>query len=445
MSNGPATPGAPVREGYLAVLRLPGAAGPFSAALLGRLSYAMVTLSLLLGVQAATGSFAVAGAATGTFGVLLVVASPLRARCVDRFGASPALFVMGLLFAAALGGAAAGCLVGAPAWLLVGLAGAAGLFAPPLGAAMRVVWSTIAPTPRMLTRAYSLDAVAEEILFTTGPLIVGVLVLVATPVVALFTTAGVALIGTTLFTLAPAVRSRARATSSPHAHERPLRQRGFPTVLVALAGVGIVLGTMETAVPAFATDRGSAALSGILLALLSAGSAVAGLVYGHRTWRSSLSARLVVLSVGLAAASGLAALAPNEVTIGVVLLGAGLFLAPSLVTGYLLADSLTTERVRNEASTWINTAVNSGAAAGAALAGVLVDRTSTSLAFAVGAAIAVVLTVGAALRMRATRTSTGLTPQHDDSPDDEDAPEHDDASGDDDAPGHEKALPEGRA
>jgi hypothetical protein len=421
--------GTPEREGYLAVLRLPGAAGPFSAALLGRLSSATVTLSLLLGIQAATGSFAVAGAATGAFGVLLVVASPFRARCVDRFGASRALFVMGVLFSAAVTGSAAGCLAAAPAWLLVGLAGAAGLFAPPLGAAMRVVWSSIAPTPRMLTRAYSLDAVAEEVLFTTGPLLVGVLVLVATPVAALVTTAVVALAGTTLFTLASAVRSRARAASAPHAHERPLRQRGFPTVLVALAGVGIVLGTMETAVPAFATERGSAALSGILLALLSAGSAVAGLVYGHRTWRSSLSARLVVLSVGLSAASGLAALAPDEVTIGVILLGAGLFLAPSLVTGYLLADSLTTERVRNEASTWINTAVNSGAAVGAALAGVLVDRTTTSLAFAVGAAIAVVLTVGAGVRMRSVGTSSGAAPGTSPVP----------------APEQEKALPEGRA
>jgi predicted MFS family arabinose efflux permease len=306
---------------------------------------------------------------------------------------------------------------------------------------MRVVWSSIAPTPRMLTRAYSLDAVAEEILFTTGPLIVGVLVLVATPVVALFATAGVALVGTVLFTLAPAVRSRARATSAPHAHERPLRQRGFPTVLVALAGVGIVLGTMETAVPAFATERGSTALSGILLALLSAGSAVAGLIYGHRSWRSSLSARLVVLSIGLAAASGLAALAPNEVTIGVILLGAGLFLAPSLVTGYLLADALTTERVRNEASTWINTAVNSGAAVGAALAGVLVDHTTTSLAFAVGAAIAVVLTVAAGVRMRLAGASSSTSAGTSAGTSGVGSPGASSGT----SPEHEKALPEGRA
>lgn len=403
-------------EGYLDVLRLPHAARLFSTALLGRLSFATVTLSLLLSVQSATGSFAVAGAATGAFGVVNVVASPFRARCVDRFGASRALLVMGVFYPAALVAIAFACLAHAQSLVLVALAGVAGLFAPPLGSTMRVIWASLAPNPRMLTRAYSLDAVAEEVLFTTGPLLVGLLIVVATPVTALFTTAGIALVGTTSFALAKTVRSRPGTPIAPHAHERPLRQNGFWVVLVALAGVGVVLGTVETAVPAFAAERSSAALAGVLLALLSAGSGVAGLVYGHRTWRSALAPRLVVLSVALTAVSALAALATNAIVIGFILIGIGIFLAPTVVTGYLLADALTAEHVRNEASTWINTAVNSGAAAGAALAGLLVDRSSTSVAFAVGAGIAVLATLTAAARVRSVNRAV-----------------------------HEKALPEGRA
>lgn len=403
-------------ERYLDVLRLPHAARLFSTALLGRLSFATVTLSLLLSVQSATGSFAAAGAATGAFGVVNVVASPFRARCVDRFGASRALLVMGVLYAAALFGTSLACLGSANPLTLVALAGVAGLFAPPLGSTMRVIWASLAPNPRMLTKAYSLDAVAEELLFTTGPLLVGLLVVVATPVAALFATAGIALVGTASFALAKAVRDRPGSATPPHAHDRPLRQKGFWVVLVALAGVGVVLGTVETAVPAFAAERSSAALAGVLLALLSAGSGVAGLVYGHRTWRSRLAPRLVILSVALTAVSSLAAFATNEVVMGVILVGIGVFLAPTVVTGYLLADALTAEHVRNEASTWINTAVNSGAAAGAALAGLLVDRTTTSVAFAVGAGIAVLAALTAAARVRFMNHAV-----------------------------HEKALPEGRA
>lgn len=54
---------------YRDVLRVPHAARLFSAALLGRLSFAMVSLALLLTVQRNTGSFAAAGIATGVFGL----------------------------------------------------------------------------------------------------------------------------------------------------------------------------------------------------------------------------------------------------------------------------------------------------------------------------------------------------------------------------------------
>ena len=62
------------RESYADVLRIPGAAALFGSALIGRLAFATVSLSLLLSVQAATGTFAAAGAATGAFGVTNVIA-----------------------------------------------------------------------------------------------------------------------------------------------------------------------------------------------------------------------------------------------------------------------------------------------------------------------------------------------------------------------------------
>ena len=394
------------RDSYLEVLRLPHALRLIGSALLGRLSYATVGLSLLLSVQAASGSFAVAGAATGAFGIVNVLCSPARARAVDRFGPSRALIVMTVVFAAVLVTTGVACLLGAPDWALVALAAAVGVFAPPIGSTLRVIWSTLAPNQRILTRAYSLDAVSEEVVFTTGPLLVGLLVLVSGPVVALFTTAAVALVGTVLFATAPAVRARPPMSGVRHAAQGPLRQRGFAIVLVALAGIGIVLGTVETAVPAFATEHASAAVAGILLAVMSAGSGVAGLLYGRRAWGSSLATRLVGLSTALALVSALAAIAPGLLVLGVILLAVGVFLAPSMITGYLLADALTEQSVRTEASTWINTAVNAGAAIGAALAGVLVDRTTTSVAFAVGAGIAVVATLVAGSRIRMLREAS---------------------------------------
>lgn len=397
-------------DSYAAVLRLPGARILFGSALLGRLSFATVALSLVLSVQHATGTFAVAGAATGAFGLANVIASPVRARYVDRFGPTRALLVLGTLFSGALCMVGVGCLAAWAPWTLVAVSTIAGLFAPPLGSSMRVMWAAIVPEARLLPRAYSLDAVAEEILFTAGPLLVGLLILVSGPVVALFMTAAVALTGTTLFCLNRRVRAHGPTTTVAHAHERPLRQRGFPTVLIALMGVGLVIGTMETGVPAFTAERSSAAAAGILLALLAAGSAAGGLVYGHRAWRPALAVRLVVLSVSLVVVSALAAVAPNEVVLGTVLVGVGLFLAPTVVTAYLLADALTAEHVRTEATTWTNTSINFGVAIGAAVAGVVVDHAGTTSAFVIGAAAALVLTLTAASRMRILRQASESGP-----------------------------------
>lgn len=61
---------------YATVLRTPHAARTFAAALLGRLSYGVVPLSLLLAVKDATDSYSVAGGAMALFGAASVCLSP---------------------------------------------------------------------------------------------------------------------------------------------------------------------------------------------------------------------------------------------------------------------------------------------------------------------------------------------------------------------------------
>lgn len=76
---------------YSAVLRTRHAARTFGAALLGRLSYGMVPLSLMLAVKGATGSYPVAGAVMALFGLTSVLLSPIRAALIDRYGPRRAL------------------------------------------------------------------------------------------------------------------------------------------------------------------------------------------------------------------------------------------------------------------------------------------------------------------------------------------------------------------
>ncbi|MFS4504840.1 MFS transporter [Clavibacter sp. Sh2141] len=422
---------APTRTGYLAVLALPGALRAFLPAMAGRLSFAMVTLALLLLVQSATGSFAAAGLATGAFGLANVLASPARARLVDRHGQRPVLVALALGHAAGLVALVAVVRSDAPVPVVVAVAAAAGLLLPPLGAAMRVLWAALVPDARMRTRAYSLDAVSEEVVFTVGPLLVAALVAVADPELAVLASAAATVVGTLGMTSSPLSRAqRARPVEEADAGADPgaaaprrsrvraadpLRQPLVVPLLLALVGVGAVLGSVEVAVAALADRTGGAALAGPLLAAFAAGSAVGGLAYGTRAWASATRIRLLVLAAAMVAATGVLAVVvaavPAEadavalVAVAVALVPVGLFLAPAMVTGYLLADEQTVPEVRTEASAWVNTAVNTGVALAAAAVGAVVDAAGPVAGIAGGAVAAVVLLGVAAPRLLRRRTA----------------------------------------
>lgn len=264
---------------------------------------------------------------------------------------------------------------------------------------MRVLWSALLPTGSVRARAYSIDAVCEELLFTTGPLIAAAVISAASPAAGLLVTAAVAVVGTLGMTSSPLSRRHIAVATPPPTSARPLRQPGFVPVLVALVAVGVVLGTVEVAAPAFAVDLGSVELAGLLLAAFAAGSAFGGLLYGRRTWKSSVVHRLLIAGAAMIALSALLPVMPSTLLLGIGLAAVGFFLAPSLVTGYLLTDELTTPEVRTEASSWINTAVNTGAAAAAAGVGIAVDAIQPALGFLVGASFAFILLAVATPRL----------------------------------------------
>ncbi|WP_166784730.1 MFS transporter [Cryobacterium sp. TMT2-14] len=379
-------------------MRTAGALRVFVPALVGRLSFAMVTLVLLFAVQRSTDSFAVAGAATGAFGLANVIASPYRARFVDRRGQRFALNSLAIAFAAGLSGMAALTAQSEPpAGVLVGLAAVVGLFPPPLGASMRVLWGSITEPGAVRTKAFSVDAVCEELLFTTGPLIAAAVVSAASPPVGLLTTALVALLGTLGMTSSPLSLGHGAVTTAPRNSSQPLRQSGFVAILIALLGVGVVLGTVEVVAPAVADSQGSVGLAGILLAAFAAGSAVGGLLFGQRTWRNSLVKRLLISSTLMTVLCALLATLGSVVVLGFGLVVVGFFLAPSLVTGYLLADDITAVEVRTEASSWINTAVNAGAAVAAVMVGLAMDAVESRLGFIIGGGMALILVMAASV------------------------------------------------
>jgi MFS family permease len=413
-----------VRPSYAAVLRIPYARRTFAAALLGRLSYGIVPLAVMLAVTRASGSYAVAGTVMALFGGTSVFLSPARAALIDRHGPRRALVPMVAAYTALLGlltvvvwrpGAASPLVLGA-------VTAAAGACTPPLGPTMRAVWGRIAGDRALVQRAYSLDAVAEELLFVSGPLLVGVVVGFAPPAFGIVVGAVLIAAGTVGFVSSPAVRdvtlgdakamtkaqSKAETKARGRGKGRRRVLRGIGRPVIAVAGVGLALGAVELLVVAFAEGRGHGSESvAWVLAALSAGSAVGGLANGAVTWRSPAGLRLALLVFGLGLALLGAGLAPGLGTLAAAMAVAGLFVAPVITTAYLIADESAAPEARVQAGAWVNTAVNAGGTAGTAVAGVLVGRLSTGWCFAVTGAV----TLLAALAVARGATRDGGAPE----------------------------------
>ncbi|MFF2548172.1 MFS transporter [Kitasatospora sp. NPDC058063] len=385
---------------YAAVLRAPHAGRTFGAALLGRLSYGMVPLAMMLAVRDATGSYPVAGTVLALFGLTSVFLSPARAALVDRYGPRRALPPMAALYAGLLTLVAGTTWrPGAPPVLTGALVVAAGACTPPLGPVMRTLWRRLLPDQELLRRAYSLDTVAEELLFVSGPLLVGLLLAVAGPTAGVVAGAGLVLAGTLALVSSPATRAADRTgPAAPGA--RPDGGRELRRAVLASAATGLALGALDLMVVAFAEQRGRAGAVAWILAALSAGSAVGGLAYGAVGWSAPNRARLPLLVAGLGLALAGAGLAPNLPVLTAAVALAGLFVSPVVTTAYLIADETAAPQARTRAGAWVNTAFNAGSAGGTATVGLLVGRLPLPLCFALAAAPALLSAASAAHRLR---------------------------------------------
>ncbi|MGZ0148127.1 MFS transporter [Kribbella sp. WER1] len=370
---------------YRDVLLLPSALRTFVPALVGRLSYGLLPLSLLMTVRHSTGSFATAGAAVALFGVSSL-SMPYKARLVDRFSQRRVLPVLAA-------GSSAGLFLisGTPnAAVLLVLVGVAGLLAPPLGPSMRSNWRLLTDGLPLKERAYALDAVAEECLFLGGPLIAGTLIGVFAAPISLACSATLMLLGTLAMVTSPVTTHTALPAPGRHPLG-PLVLPGLRRVLVVILLTAAGISTAYLCVAAVAQQAAHPGAAGYVEAAIAAGSVVGGILWARRSHTRSLSTHLAALIAVLAAGLLTASVVPGLIPLGAVLGVAGAAVAPLFVVAYLAADTVTPPHQRTEASTWINTSNNLGSAAGSAAAGVLVQHTSPTWGFVAGGVLLALL------------------------------------------------------
>ncbi|MBV8710144.1 MAG: MFS transporter [Solirubrobacterales bacterium] len=368
---------------YRTVLSVPGAARLFATALLARLPQGMAPLAVLLLVRGATHSYAAAGLAVGASAFATAGCAPLLGRLVDRFGRrrvlAPLAITQSMMYALLV--VAAETNAGAPA--LVGLAALAGALLPPVAPVVRVLLREVFDDAAARETAYSLDAVTQEVIWITGPLVVALLIAVASPGLAVALLGAFCLTGATLFLRSRLLRSSEAAPTAPGERTSALASPELRALLGPIALTGTGLGAIEVGLPALALHAGSRPASGLLLALWSLGSMGGGLWYGSRTWRSSLTRRYRTLLV-LAVLSTLPLVAARSIGAGLVCsLLAGVTIAPVFTCQYALVGRSVRAGSETEAFTWVSAALIGGLAAGSAIGGAVIAPAGVSAPFVI--------------------------------------------------------------
>ena len=363
---------------YLEILRSPHVGALFATSLLARLPMGINALALVLLVRAETGSFAAAGAAAGALALGTGLAAPLTARAIDALG-ERTLLALAAVSAAALVAVIVLARADAPAGALVAAALIAGAAFPPTSSVVRTRYPVLfARRPELVQGAFALDSVLTETIFTVGPLLTAALVVVFEPAAALLVSAAAMLAGTTA--MVAALPPGEEPGRRPDGRLGALAAPGIRTLVASMLPVGFAFGALEVALPAFAHDEGRPELAGVLIALWAAGSAAGGLVYGARPRRGSLGSVHLRVALLLPLSFVPLALATSPVAMGLLVLPAGVLIAPLIATRNELAGAVAPHGVQTEAYTWPLTAMIAGISLGAAVAGALADATSWQVA-----------------------------------------------------------------
>ncbi|MFJ9734458.1 MFS transporter [Streptomyces sp. NPDC101171] len=384
-------------RGYRGLFSRPGTLAFTAGNLVARLPMGMFSVSAVVMIAGARGSYALAGAVTAVGLAATGVAGPWIARLVDRHG--QARVAVPATLTAVLGSLALLLCVrfGAPDWTLFA-AYAATAATPNIGGLSRARWAhLLRDEPAALHTANSFEQAADELCFMLGPVLAAFLTGTFFPEAGTLAGTVLLLAGMLLFTAQrateppPLARSKARS---------PLRSPGIPALLACFVATGSVFGSMEVVTIAYADAQGHRAAAGLVLALQAAGSCAAGLLYGALKPAGLGLPRCLLAMAALMTLPWLAATTGSLVALAGALLVAGMATAPTMVTAMTLVQSRTPADRLNEGMSLVVTGLLTGIACGSAAGGWAAEHGSPATGFAVPALAAAVALVIGASRLR---------------------------------------------
>ena len=400
---------------YLTILRLPGALAFCVTGLIARSGGAMMGIGTILMISALYDSYAAAGAVTAANSAGWAIGAAVLANLVDRYGQRrvmiPAVVVSAMMLTALI----ALAVLHVDVWILYIPSAISGFTGGSIGGMVRARWNHLLDDPRRLHAAFALESSLDEVTFVVGPAVATVLATNLFPEAGLAAVVIVSVVGGFAFFSLRATEPppRPRLPDAPTGHSALLLLLpGFAPVVVVGLSVGMGFGSIDVSTVAATEAWDAKWTSGIVLGIMSLGSAISGLAFGSRHWTSPLRIRLLVgvIVFALGASTFLAATGP--VVLAACGFIAGLAVSPTFITANSLIQRLVPEARLTEGLAWLGTAIGIGVSVGASVAGYFIDHFGYHAGFLTVDAVAIVAIIGAVWAARVLKgvgTDASLT------------------------------------
>jgi len=316
------------------------------------------------------------------------VGSPLAGRLIDRIGSRPVILVTTV--------AQAAYWIVAPSLgyeALVVCAFLSGMLSVPVFGLMRQFLAAMVPADKRRT-AFALDSMAVEVSFMLGPaLAVAGVTGLGSDITMYALAAGMVASGASLFLLNPPITSaEEQAEAAGSVPRRQWLTKRMVVLLGVTAATTFVLAATELSVVAVLRNDGATAWTGLVIAVWCGYSVVGGFIFGG-------------LRRGPSTLQLIGALGAFTIPIGLVggdwfwlmlaLIPAGLLCAPSLTASVETVSAWVPAGARGEAMGLHGTALTVGVAAGAPVAGAVIDAFGAAWGFALGGGVTILLVLAA--------------------------------------------------
>ena len=395
---------------YRQLFTTPGVMGLVISSSIARLPQAMIGIGIITMLVQQTGLYWLAGSVAGTFTLANALFGPQVSKLVDQRGQSRVLplvtgFSIGMLLALIIA-----VYMKAPPPLLFILAALAGTM-PSMPAMIRARWTQLFRGKPQLHTAFSLDTVLTELAFIIGPpLAIGLSVnffAEAGPLVALL----LLIIGVTAFLLQRRTEPKVFIGDRRNASSTLLIP-GVRTIVLALLAMGMIGGSIDVAVVAFANAQGRPASASFILAAYALGSMIAGLTFGVLRFSLAIEKQFFIGILVTALTAVLPIFSPDVYFLAGMLFVAGMSFAPTMVIVMNLGSIIVPPSRITEGLTWMTTGISIGVALGGVLSGLIIDTYGARAGFgvAIGAGLIMLVVVLVGLRTLGIASTTYVQP-----------------------------------